>query len=328
MNTNKYFQIMDETGKATYEKIEKCLDGSIKEEELKGFIRTFIDGRLKNKRRLRSLLVRGVYEAVRDENWQEGLDVCVGFELWCLADYLTNDVFDNKLDKCSTKIERDSNLFYMSSAVIREIVEDTLRKATRKLSPKRENDVSNLFSNLVKDAYMHQWVDYTSKHESKNPKELEARINELFKKRYLDYEAGNCFGKICRISAITFGADVNHEMALKDYGENFSTSLQIVNDIADIADSGYDLKNGLITYPLALTSIKTEENIYNLPIEKIKKLFVKSGTFEETRKKAIEYKKKAKQSIKELPNRNILSAALVLAQTNKYYDYLRGLKND
>ncbi len=335
MNANEYFKIMEETGKATYRRIEDYLDRDIKEEGLRKFIENFIDGRLQNKRRLRSLLVRGVYNAVtRDDEernkWKEKiLDVCAAFELWCIADYLTNDVFDDKLDKCKNNIDRDPNLFYIASTVVREIAENALRDAARKLRPEKEKEVIGLFSKLVDFAYHHQWADYTMKYKGETPKELETKLDEIFKKRYVDYEAGNCFGKMCEIAAILFGANENERKALAEYGDSFSISLQIVNDIADIATGGYDLKNKLLTYPLVLTMVRTGKNVYGMNEEEVRKLFVLSGVFEECRKIAVEIVRKARKKLHifEKEKRELLSTMWVFAWTNKYYQILNKIKN-
>jgi len=325
MDSQRYFGLMKETGEKTYKKIESILDESIGEDSLRGFIERFMYGRLENKRRLRSLLVRGVYQAVSDENWLECLDVCAAFELWCLADYLSNDIFDGKLDKCRVEIERDPNLFYMASSVIREVSGETLMDAARKLRPEREGKVLELFSELVKDAYMHQWVDYTLKYKGESPEELRGRIDELFHRRYIEYEAGNCLGKICKISAVLFGAGEDYQETLAEYGRKFSAALQVVNDIADIAEGTYDLKNRLLTYPLVLTMTKTGENVYEMPGEEVRKLFVRSGAFDECRGRALRIGKEAKRCIKSfgVEQREILSSMLVFIRSNRYYKMLR-----
>ncbi len=327
MDVKAYFQLMEETGRETYRKVEDILNREIEEYSLKEFIKKFMHGRLKNKRRLRSLLVRGVYKAVKgNDDWLSALDICAGFELWLIADYLTNDVFDNKLNKCHVEIEKDSNLFYMASSVMREISEKTLRDVTKELKPEKEAEVTELFSELVKNAYMHQWIDYIFKYKGESPEELKERIEDLFEKRYIKYEAGNCFGKICEISAILFGADKNCIRNLKNYGKEFSAALQIVNDIADIADGNYDLKNKLLTYPLVLTMVKTKQNVYEMPEEIVRKLFVGSRAFDKCRKIAIGIAKKAKKYLRESfdpERRDILSTALALIRSNKYYKILK-----
>lgn len=204
MNPNKYFNLMEKTGKLTYKRIEEYLGREVKEKDLREFIKSFIKGRLFSKKRLRPILVRGVWETLRDDNWEKAIDVCAWVELWCIADYLTNDVFDNKLDKCKTEIEKDSNLFFMASAITREIAEKALRNAAKTLNPKKEKEVTMLFSELVNNAYCHQWLDYTLKYKGESVSKLKGNLNKLFKKRYIDYEAGNCFGKIFKISSILF----------------------------------------------------------------------------------------------------------------------------
>lgn len=48
---------------------------------------------------------------------------------------------------------------------------------------------------------------------------------------------------------------------LEYYGK-IESVLQIVNDIGDIAENCYDIRNKILTYSFALTMIKTRKNIY------------------------------------------------------------------
>ncbi|MCD6464042.1 polyprenyl synthetase family protein, partial [Candidatus Woesearchaeota archaeon] len=324
-NPNQYFKLMEETRKATYKKIQEYLHEYVKEAELKVFINKFIEDRFQNKRRLRALLVRGVYYALQTPKTKKQkpldqiLDLSTAFELWCVADYLTNDVFDSKLDKCRTDLLKDPNLFFMASAVMREVAEISLRTAAKRLNPKRESEAIALFNDLVRGAYHHQWVDYNLKYNDQTPQQLEEMLDDLFQRRYLDYETGNCFGKMCEISSILLGADEQERKALAEYGKNLSVSLQIVNDIADIAENNYDLKNRLLTYPLALTIVKTGKNVYDLCEEEVRKLFVSSGALDECRKKAIKIAINANKPLKKTfpkENRDLLASMLILAWSN------------
>lgn len=323
MDANNYFKLMEQTGETTYKKIGEYLDKEIKEKNLREFINTFIKGRLSNKRRLRSMLVRGVWEVLRGGDWEKGTDVCVWAELWCVADYLTNDIFDNKRDKCKTKIEQDSNLFFIASTIVREISEKVLKNTAKKLNPKKEKEVIGLFSELVNNAYHHQWVDYTTKYKNQKIDELKNQLNHLFKKKYIDYEAGNCFGKICEITSIIAGGGKKEREILISYGNILSVALQIVNDTADILERNYDLRNKLITWPLLLIMIKTNKNIYNLSESEVKKLLIESGAFLQILEICKEYRKKLKNLLKSLKNSHILGGITTLLVYNKYFKKIK-----
>ena len=333
MEAKKYFDIMDETGKYTYDIISDYIK-TIPEKDIRDFIFSFINGRLQNKRRLRSMLVRAVYHILTgdesNEGWKKVGNLCAFAELWCIADYLTNDTFDNKLDKCKTEISKDSHLFYMASAITREISQRVLEDSFNDFETPLEARLMALeeFSELVRDAYYHQWTDYATKYNGESVQELEERLDEIYKKRYEDYEAGNVFGKILSISALVI--DPTKEEERKLLNEYSISSMQIVNDIADIAENCYDAKNKILTYPLLLTMIKTGKNVYELPPSEIRELFVKSGAFNEARKAAIKEMKKAKKVLKNLKENvgdnlgiQLLASFLIMAWSNKYYKILR-----
>ena len=112
--------------------------------------------------------------------------------------------------------------------------------------------------------------------------------------------------------------------------------LQIVNDIADIAENCYDARNKILSLPLTLTMIKTRKNVYELPTSEIRELFVKSSAFKECRKKAIRGMKEAKKSLKELSQIigkdnlgiKLLNGFLIMAWSKKYYKSLRAYEKD
>ena len=341
MDANKYFQIMKETGKYTYSTIDKYISEDLKEDDLKDFIKKFTEGRLQNKRRLRSMLTRAVYHVLtndkNEEGWKKGKNLYSFAELWCISDYLSNDTFDNKFEKCKIETFKDSNLSFIASAVTRELSQKALQNAFNDFSTPLETKVKTLenFSELVKDAYLHQWIDYTSKYNGQSIEWFKGNLEKLFKKRYLDYQAGNVFGKILEIACLTIKPKKERERELlSEYG-NSSSKLQLINDLADIAENCYDAKNKLLTYPLILTMIKTGKNVYELPSSEIRELFVRSGAFKETKKRAIEMMKKANKPLKELNNIvgenigiDLLNSFLIMAKSNKYYKILRAYEND
>ena len=341
MLAEEYFRIMEETGSFTYKIIENYLD-QIPEEGMRKLVNSFINGRLKNKRRLRSLLVRASYHILTNdsnsEGWKKAKNLYAFAELWCIADYLTNDVFDNKLDKCKMKLPEDKNLFFMASAVIRELSQKALNDAFDDFNTSLEARIEalNTFSDLVKDAYLHQWVDYTEKYNNETREELDKKLNEIYKKRYELYQAGNVFGHILKIFGLVINPEKKEEIKLiENYGK-ISSMLQIVNDIADIAENCYDARNKILSLPLTLTMIKTRKNVYELPTSEIRELFVKSSAFKECRKKAIREMKEAKKSLKELSQIigkdnlgiKLLNGFLIMAWSNKYYKILRAYEND
>ncbi len=341
MNSDEYFKIMEETGKFTYQIIDDYLN-QIPEIGMRELVKTFIDGRLQNKRRLRSLLTRACYHILTcdesREGWKKAKNLYAFAELWLIADYLTNDVFDGKLDKCKTKLPKDNNLFFMASAIVRELAQKVLNNAFEDFNTALEarTEALNVFSELVRDAYLHQWVDHAEKYKGETPEQLEEKLQEIYNKRYNLYQAGNIFGHLLRISGLTINPKKEKEIELLyQYGNKSSSKLQIVNDIADVAENCYDAKNRILTFPLVLTIVRTGKNVYGLPPSEIKELFVKSGAFHECRKKAIGEMKKAKKVLRELSKLvekdnlgiKLLNGFLVMARSNKYYKILRAYEN-
>lgn len=332
MKTEEYSKFVEETSKETLEKVSQEIEKlGEKEPSLEQFSRTYFKERMSRPWAQRCSVMRASYEAVAPgRDWRKMLDSMTGIELWFMADHLTNDVFDNKFERnpdLTTKYGKNVSLYFIASAILRENSEKCFRDCARKINPSKENIVIETFNEIVRDAYLHQWLDY---YELKKDKidfgELQDRKDELFKKRYIDYEAGNQFGKIAEIPAILAEAPENLVKALEHYGKYLSTTIQLTNDIADLGDEWFfDKRNGLLTLPLIDISLEIGKYCYDLPQEEIRRIFIEEGLFKKEKNLIYHYINRAKAALKEVfekERRATLEALLVSSISNRFYKIL------
>lgn len=332
MKSEEYSKFVEETSKETLEKVSQEIEKfGKKEPSLEQFSRTYFKERMSRPWAQRCSVIRASYEAVAPgRDWREMLDSMTGTELWFMADHLTNDIFDNKFERnpnLTTKYGKDVNLYFIASAVLREKAEKCFRESARKTNPTRENEVVEIFGQIVEDAYMHQWLDYYElKKDKVKFEELSKRKDELFKKRYIDYEAGNQFGKIVKIPAVLTEAPEEQKTALENYGRCLSTTIQLTNDIADLGDEWFfDRRNGILTLPLIDVSLEIGKYCYDLPQEEVRRIFVEKGLFKEEKNLIYHYINKAKKHLREVfekQRRAALETLLVSSVSNRFYKIL------
>lgn len=328
LERRSYFQRQEEAVRDTYDKVKFYING-IHEESLVKLLNDYHDYRIANKRKVRTSLVNGTGICLGKENlWREGLvDLAASIELWCIADYLTNDCFDGKLDQAPNHLSKDSNRYIIASAIVREIAQDALLTVVRRMKPEKEQEFTDLFSQIVKEAYLHQWVDYGEHRllssQELNIDNLEQHFDDFFEKRYVKYKTGNFFGQYTRMAAILAGATDQECSALESFGDDLSIGCQIVNDTADLLNRGYDLKNRLLTLPLVYTILQTRRNVYELEREKVVELFINSGAFNRIREETKRIIRKAKQNLEifSRKRRAYLSNLATLLGWNKQFRY-------
>lgn len=318
-----YFQEQETAVKDTWERVNFYIS-QIPEVGLKKLISDYANERIHKKRKIRTSLVKGSCLALdKDALWSDIRDLAAAVELWCISDYFTNNCFDGKFERLSGN--KDINLYTIASAVTRELAQDALSNSIRKLKPEKEQELVGSLSQIVKEAYYHQWIDYGElripKEKEVNPQELEVKLSEIFRKRYELYHTGNFFGQYPKITAILLGANEQECRALESFGDNLSIGCQIINDTADLLNEGYDLKNRLLTLPLIYIILETGKNVYETEREKVADLFVNSHAFEKTRTQTKELMRKAKQSLKIFPkeNRWYLSNLATLLYWNRQF---------
>lgn len=328
-----YFQEQEKAVKDTWERVNFYIS-QIPEVGLKKLISDYANERIHKKRKIRTSLIKGSCLVLDKDNlWSDVRDLAAAVELWCIADYFTNNCFDGKFERLSGN--KDINLYTIASAVTRELAQDALSNSIRKLKPEKEQELVGSLSQIVKEAYYHQWIDYGElripKGKEVNPQELEVKLSEIFRKRYELYHTGNFFGQYPKMTAILLGANEQECHALESFGDNLSIGCQIVNDTADLLNEGYDLKNRLLTLPLAYTIIQSNKNVYDLNKEDVVKFFIHSRTYEKVIGKTKEIMKKAKKCLKIFPKerRVYLSEIAQLLVDNKQYRFCKeGGKND
>jgi len=330
MRIREYTEFIGETSKETLEKVSEEVN-RLGEPSLGEFTRGYFEERMNRPWAQRCSVMRASYEAVvPDGNWRDILPGMVGIELWFMADHMTNDVFDDKFERnprLTSKYGKDVILYFMASAVLREVAERCFRESTRNINPSTENEVTEIFNEIVRGAYMHQWIDYFElKKDKVDFNELKTHYEELFKRRYLDYEAGNQFGKIAKIPAILAEAPTEQLDALEQYGRCLSTTIQIANDIADLGDEWFfDRRNGILTLPLIDISLEIGRYCYDMPQEQIRKTFIERGIFQKERRTIIMYVNKAKKALRkvfEKERRGSLESLLVSSLYNRFYKVL------
>lgn len=330
MKTEEYSRYVEETSKLTLngvaEEIRKIRDPS-----LEAFTEAYFRERMFRPWAQRCNVMRASYEAVApNRNWQEIIDSLIGIELWFMADHLTNDVFDRKYSRnreLTSRFGIDPNMYFIASAISREAAEKCFRECAKKVNPKKEREVIETFNRIVEEAYLHQWLDY---YDLKTNKicfdESKARIGDIFKRRYIDYEAGNQFGKITKLSAIFADASEQETNAIENYGKILSTTIQLTNDIADLGDEWfYDRRNGILTLPLIAVSLEVGKYCYDISQKQIRKIYVEKGLFKEHKKLIIKYVNDAKKYLRKVfpkERRAVLEALLVSSTSNRFYKLL------
>jgi len=327
MDANEYFQYIEETSKLALKGVFEEI-GMIGEPTLEIFAEAYFKERMLRPWAQRCNVMRASYEAVAPtKNWQEIIDGLIGIELWFMADHLTNDVFDKKYARnpeLTSRFGIDPNMYFITSAILREKSEKCFRHCAKKVNPKRENEVVEIFNRIVEEAYLHQWLDY---HDLKINRigfnELKAKKKDIFMRRYIDYEAGNQFGKIAKIPAILSEAPIEEVNALEQYGRILSTTIQLTNDIADLGDEWfYDRENGILTWPLIAVSLEVGKYCYDMPQKQIREIYVEKGLFKEHKRLIKKYVNEAKKHLRKIfpkERRAALECMLVSSTCNRFY---------
>ncbi len=324
---NNYFKTQEEAVKDTWKNVNFYIN-QIPEESLKELVKDYANERIYKKRKVRTSLIKGACLALdKDDSWEDARDLAAAVELWCISDYFTNNCFDGKFERLLAG--NDINLYTIAATVTRELAQDALTNSARKLRPEKETEMISLLSQIVKEAYYHQWIDYNDLRlkigENIDLKKLEERIPEIFRKRYELYHTGNFFGQYIKMTSILLGANEQEYLALESFGDNLSIGCQIVNDTADLLNEGYDLRNKLLTLPLIYTIIQTNKNVYDFNKEEVAQLFINSRAYEKVIDKSRENMKKARKYLKIFPKekRSYLSQLSRLLTDNKQYRFCK-----
>lgn len=322
-----YFKTQAEAVEDTWKNVNFYIN-KIPEESLKEMIKNYANERIYKKRKVRTSLAKGTCLVLNKDNlWEDIRDLAAAVELWCVSDYFTNNCFDGKFERLPKN--NDINSYTMAATVTRELAQDALTNSVRKLRPEKETEMVSLLSQIVKEAYYHQWVDYNDLRlktgENIDPKKLEGRIPEIFRKRYELYKTGNFFGQYLKMTATLLNATEQERSSLESFGDNLSMGCQIVNDTADLLNEGYDLKNRLLTFPLICAAIQTNKNVYNLNKKDVAQLFINSGAYERVINKTKEIMKEARKHMKIFPKerRAYLSKLSKLLTDNKQYRFCK-----
>ncbi len=322
-----YFRIQEEAVEDTWKKINLYIN-QIPEVSLRKLIRDYANERIHKKRKFRTSLIKGACLTLdKDDLWRDTTDLAAAVELWCISDYFTNNCFDGKFERLPKNY--DINSYTIAAAVTRELAQDALTTSIRKLRPEKETEVISSLSQIVKEAYYHQWLDYNDlrlkEGEEIDSKSLEEKIPEIFRKRYELYKTGNFFGQYLKMAAVLLDADERECITLESFGGNLSIGCQIVNDTADLLNEGYDLRNRLLTLPLVYTIIQANKNVYNLDRKDVAQLFIYSGAYKKIIDKTKEIMREAKKYLKMFPKerRAYLSKLATLLIDNKQYRFCK-----
>lgn len=144
------------------------------------------------------------------------------------------------------------------------------------------------------------------------------RVNEEDYFRITSGKTASLLSACCEIGAFSVSDNVDHHVALREFGENVGIAFQIRDDIFDFTSSsfqigkpvGNDLKEKKITLPLihalgklskgeASDIVKTikKGKIKNSDVKSIIKMTIELGGIEYSEKVALEYAEKAKSHI-------------------------------
>lgn len=354
MKREEYFTFLQETSNSVSPILEKYVESFFEaDKELYDILMLFIKKRL-HKPLLKPALLRLSYEICGGKDWEKVIPVAAAFELINISSYQANSAFDNKLGVL-TKPEKDSQ--FIAAMITREMA--------AKIASELEKDFDKHMINEVYDSLSKSnYYIYLAQHYDLNLlsiKNYEEYLDEeIFLKEYFNrcfYGSGIFNGQCAYIGALLANGQPAQLEALRTFGENYGTSLQIVNDIGDYIPSGIDsminrsfqdqysdFRNSRLTLPLYHllrfgNSMKVAKimNVINEQINDKKILFditnclVEEGSISYAKKKAREYIKKAETNIQIFEKNNhhkkllLIMGSMIL--TNKYFVAFRRIAN-
>lgn len=344
MRREEYFSFLQETSESVRPTIKNYVE-PFKDinKELYDILMVFVKSRL-NSRLQKPTLFRLAYELCGGKEWGKVIPAAVAFEFINISSYQANSAFDEKLGVL-TKPQKDSQ--FIASMISRELSFKAASKIERDFS---EQLVTKLYSSLS----MSNYYIYLAQHYDLNILKVDRieKYNDerLFFQDYYNrcfYGGGIINGQCAYIGGLLADGKPEQLASLRNFGENFGTGLQIINDLADFVPSGKDeiinrtyqdqfsdLRNGRLTlafYKLlknagldldwVLNKIVTHDEFNEEELNEIANILIKERVVEFVKSLAMEYAEKAKRSLSIFQNDEVKSLLCVMTSIcccNKY----------
>lgn len=342
MNKDIYFKLMKETSdisdRIILDSIDKNLQGDLHDLVLELPKKRANSSKAKS----RPAIFRFAYELAGGKDWKQYENVAASLEMLNLSTYVLNYVLD---DKGGEKPKQQRNNECMTAMIQRELAQDFLRTAYDKISYDKFVDIDKRFSEINRfTSGIGQYLD------GNRLRDQEENYLEIYIER-CEGLTGKFMQNISEIGGILAGATCKQITALGEFGKNYGTLVQIINDLGDYLpettksvgkvyqDQYSDLRHGCLTFPAyyvlehgsesdkeAVKKVKGNLNVSLDECNTVTKAFVRLGGVKEIKNLARHYAKKAKQALNEFDKceaRDFLSTALLIYRSNKYYDSLK-----
>ncbi|MFH1311016.1 MAG: polyprenyl synthetase family protein [Nanoarchaeota archaeon] len=353
----EYFNLMKETAQVVHPLVRMYLD---RFKESKGKLYDIISqipqAFMKQGSNFRTYLLRASYQSLTEKDWKWIAPIGASIEFLLSSMYYANWIQDEKGGKRSR--DEDKNIL-TAAFLMRDLKGVALYEMGDRLPLEKLVAVSCLLNESNRIFHEGQFIDINvNTYQNPNKPLSESGMNDLFFER--TYKINAAFiERIAKIGGMLAEGSNEQINALSEFGKNFGIAHQIMNDIADfvpakagistttkIPDDAYtDIRNGHLTIPVIYTLyhdsdkervkkiIQILEKGKEIPpeqIEEVTPLLIQNGAIDYTISYAREFKKKAKNSIRDFPEnkRKLLDWLLISIDSNKYYTFLRGIKND
>ncbi|MBU0615818.1 MAG: polyprenyl synthetase family protein [Nanoarchaeota archaeon] len=299
-----------------------------------------------NRPKSRPAIFRFAYEAAGGNHWGQYENIAAAIEMLNTSTYVLNYVLDDKGGE-KPKLQRNNEC--IASVIQRELAQELLIKDGKKLPLEDFLAVCNRFSEINRfTSGIGQYAD------GNHLRDIDGDYINIYVQR-CEGLTGVFMKNIAEIAGILAGVDEDKVRALGEFGRNYGTMVQIINDLGDFLpykvgkqsvgkvyqDQYSDLRHGCITYPayLILTQGNEQEK---QTVEKVKgsldaaqqdclavtEAFVGINGIQQVKDLARLFAKSAKTALVVLPKckaRDFLSASLSMYRSNKFYDSFRVL---
>ncbi len=352
MDKNIYFSQMKETSEEVFPYILKHTKKTREINHDLYKVLMFFIGKRNHRPLLKPFLLRLSYEICGGKQWEKIIPVCAVFELLNISSYQANASFDNKLGVLS---EEDKNSQFIASMIARELCLEILSESKRDgLEQNLIDIIGECISKSNKFIYIAQHYDLNVLNIRSLNKYLadeKLYMEDYIKRCY--YGSGIFNGQCAYVGGLLSGATKGQLEALRNFGENYGTGIQIMNDLADFVPSGTDeivnkefqdqfsdLKNGRLTlgfYKILkikekkadwiLDKITRNEKFKEWELNEITNLLVEEKIVDSVKSLSAEYAKKAKNCLSVFPDSDAKRALCLMTSICYENKYLKALKN-
>jgi geranylgeranyl pyrophosphate synthase len=344
MSRAAYFKYLEETAILVGPFLEKVLRPYQElNEGLYNELMLFAGSRLRRPLQ-KPALFRLSYEACGGKEWERFIPVAVAFELLNISSYQANASFDHKL---GTLTDEKKDAQFICSMISRELATKVLRECPA-LSAESLAGLEASISHINEHIYLAQYYDLfvLNIHRLDSYLADERLFMDDYEKRCF-FGSGIINGQICYWGGRLASGSDERLAALKTFGEEFGTALQIANDIGDYApadrnepnprdyqDRYSDLRNGRLTamlYQLLVQLPELTQELIRLRanpsgqspevLQQLADACVSSGAFEFTKKLAAKHGKQAASALSSFGTEDRVALLKQLASvvvTNKF----------